>query len=599
MKVIFLAFANSSTDPLPNLQEEFDYLNALLSKRELEGQFKLYVEPYATIEKINQALETFNNDLVIFSYSGHADQTQLLLDNQQFQAEGISRQLTNAAGKGVLKLVILNGCSTYGQVKMLKTAGVPAVIATSAPVNDKSAKEFSKRFWNGLVTYNKTIEDAYEDALGPAFGAKLPGNTAQEFRHIQTQVIEDKTAVWMLERINEPAIKYNPIPYALDTSSTPYTPNEALYQTLKAEFFKAENPELVYLYEQEQRGKIIKRSDYEIAIVNSIPHPIAKHLQKLLCPTDGTADGYDKVGKMRLFQIGQLFQTASEFMGFIMIAQVWELTMKFDDLIIDEDTKKVIQEYFSLDTKSRETYKYLKLIAATRNLIEREAKQRPGITLFIKEQEILSDMYVPGNEFADACEYLWNLRCNTIKDQLDADRLTVTCQEAEKYLCAFVKQISFVHRYHLTSIQNIDILKYRHTTREKTSYRHKIISLMQAIGKDEYNYYFLPDFLDNWGVVLIRGQVRPRNVQKGEYEAEALDYLNLSPFIIDRNAFESNSDLSNLMFFRGFGADGKTLQYKRISHPMNPRDMLDVGMKEEFETVRLEFGAFRQLLLNE
>ena len=122
---------------------------------------------------------------------------------------------------------------------------------------------------------------------------------------------------------------------------------------------------------------------------------------------------------------------------------------------------------------------------------------------------------------------------------------------------------------------------------------------MQAIGKDEYNYYFLPDFLDNWGVVLIRGQVRPRNVQKGEYEAEALDYLNLSPFIIDRNAFESNSDLSNLMFFRGFGADGTTLQYKRISHPMNPRDMLDVGMKEEFETVRLEFGAFRQLLLNE
>ena len=53
-------------------------------------------------------------------------------------------------------------------MKALLKAGVPVVIATSAPVGDRSATQFSISFFQSLSDGNKSIQEAFDDAIGPA-----------------------------------------------------------------------------------------------------------------------------------------------------------------------------------------------------------------------------------------------------------------------------------------------------------------------------------------------------------------------------------------------------------------------------------------------
>lgn len=66
-----------------------------------------------------------------------------------------------------LKAVVLNGCSTGGMVKDLLQAGIPVVIATSAPVNDRSAKAFSISFFKAL-SQDLPLYDAYQSGIRAA-----------------------------------------------------------------------------------------------------------------------------------------------------------------------------------------------------------------------------------------------------------------------------------------------------------------------------------------------------------------------------------------------------------------------------------------------
>ena len=91
--------------------------------------------------------------IAIFHFGGHADGDRLLLQSafepRPAYAEGLATLLGQQRG---LKLVFLNGCSTRPQVKRLLDAGVPAVIATARPIDDRVATEFAVAFYQALTT---------------------------------------------------------------------------------------------------------------------------------------------------------------------------------------------------------------------------------------------------------------------------------------------------------------------------------------------------------------------------------------------------------------------------------------------------------------
>ena len=63
-----------------------------------------------------------------------------------------------------LKLVILNGCSTIGWVKLLHRYNIPVVIGTYAEISDENAALFSKMFYTNWVRGNN-LKQAFSYAL--------------------------------------------------------------------------------------------------------------------------------------------------------------------------------------------------------------------------------------------------------------------------------------------------------------------------------------------------------------------------------------------------------------------------------------------------
>ena len=117
------------------LENEDDIVYRHLNMGKRKFDYNIYRQSMSSVDKISQALTDHQDEISIFLFSGHAGLKHLLLDDQLARAEGIAHSLSLCPN---LKLVMLNGCSTMGHVKLLLGKGIPMVIATSAPVDDNS-----------------------------------------------------------------------------------------------------------------------------------------------------------------------------------------------------------------------------------------------------------------------------------------------------------------------------------------------------------------------------------------------------------------------------------------------------------------------------
>ena len=166
LPVILLAFANDREDGarfLSELQDEQLVLDDLLS-----AHFNVEQKPVATLERIQQAFNTYGQRVRVFHFAGHANADQIELargkdGHKGGYVEGVAQYI--GLQKGV-ELVFLNGCATAGQVTGFKDAGIPAVIATTAPISDKVAKEFSEIFYTAFVLnqQRKPLKQAFDEA---------------------------------------------------------------------------------------------------------------------------------------------------------------------------------------------------------------------------------------------------------------------------------------------------------------------------------------------------------------------------------------------------------------------------------------------------
>lgn len=601
MDVIFLAYANSQTDPLPSLAEEDDGVFSTLVNRALKGDFFIHRDAYTTLDKLNEYLEVYAERLAVFHYSGHADNDTIHLVGDQANAKGIAHQLGASAKAGHLKIVVLNGCSTSGQVAGLLAAGVPVVIATSAPVGDKSATAFSQRFYRGLSEKRLSIRAAFEDALGPAQTATSVDLQLADIPRgigMMNEEAEDRS-LWGIYT-NEPALlDENPIPYRKSPSTKGnYLPNELLTATLFETLYQAKNREIVNLYLAEEEGEYVELGEKQTTIVNVLPFPIATHLQKLLCPVEQDNEGFDKVGLRRLEQTGLVFHATTELMTYILLAQLWELRLNEEMDTLAEDLERELRAYFYLSADERRSYDHLLLMKSLRLFMDNH-NDGQGIKYFVDELSTLKELMRVDHPFSQACNFLTHLHQQAVAGKITEADIPLFCQEGEEHLCHFFRELGFLHRYTLASVQDIDIERYRHQTKGQTIFNHKIVKLMRAFGRQEHLYYMLSDFLHNRGVVLLKGRVKVADARTRRFTAEALDFLNLSPFVIDRNAFEINTDLSNLLFFEAYRAGTEIYSYKNVKRPTSRRDRLEVAPDGPFAAVKMQLEAFRKTILNE
>jgi tetratricopeptide (TPR) repeat protein len=167
----FLAFAQDRQRTLESLEEESTRINQLLTGYAAKQRHTVYFLPNADLNALREALIQHADSIWLFHYGGHATTQHLALEDNPARAEGLAGLLGQCKQ---LKVAILNGCSTKGQVQRLLNAGVPLVIATSAPVGDRKATDFAKAFYSALC-HGKTINEAFETGIS---AARLQENTA-------------------------------------------------------------------------------------------------------------------------------------------------------------------------------------------------------------------------------------------------------------------------------------------------------------------------------------------------------------------------------------------------------------------------------------
>lgn len=158
--IFFLTFANNSSRPLLNLEKESKAIRRVLSLFQSGQQIQIHPEDFATIDDIAHFLMEHKNGVALFHYGGHAGSQHLILRDQSANADGIAHLL---AQQSQLKLVFLNGCSTREQVRLLLELGIPAVIATSVPIDDPGAAEFAGDFYKAAAS-GHNIREAFKIA---------------------------------------------------------------------------------------------------------------------------------------------------------------------------------------------------------------------------------------------------------------------------------------------------------------------------------------------------------------------------------------------------------------------------------------------------
>lgn len=158
MKKLYLAYADDEVLPLKHLKVEYKEM-----KKRLDAWERLIqLDFFATRNDIVSQIVGLSTTLEVFCYSGHANQGALFTEGEATQAEGLAILLSQCPN---LKLVLLNGCATAGQVDLLLAKGIPVVIATNAEINDYLAKAFALTLFDALL-HNKTFKEAFEFAKG-------------------------------------------------------------------------------------------------------------------------------------------------------------------------------------------------------------------------------------------------------------------------------------------------------------------------------------------------------------------------------------------------------------------------------------------------
>ncbi|MBK9736207.1 MAG: CHAT domain-containing protein [Saprospiraceae bacterium] len=575
MEVLFFAFANDPKNPLTFLKEEADELFRLLSPGQLKGHYILIFEPFTTREKLVQSIIQYKSQMVLFHYSGHAGQSELATADESSNAEGIAYLLGQCPN---LKLAFLNGCSTQGQVNLLWEKGVPSILGTSAPVEDSSATQFSVRFYQALGNQEQ-LKVAFELAKGDILTKSL-NIDIQLNRSVHSLVSVKEKAEWGLfvKEGREDILQWKIPTVVVTQMAEDFVANKVLVDTLILALAPYSR-DVRNIKRDEEDGEKIDFADKRLAILNSLPSPVAEQLRKLMVPLGDSDAGFDKVGLARVAQIVRTYTTIIELFTFINLAQLWDSLEAQPAGTLPATSLDIIRKFFQLNSVDRDTYEMIALMRAIR-----EAMNANKYTYFIEELASLKAVDEPESPFFDACNYMEALKRRVDSKTIEEHEVQEACQQGEQKLAEIFKDLGFLARYTLAAVRMIDVVKFRHDKAPK--FRHALVNLVKVMGGLELQEELLDKYMDSRSVLLLKKT------------DELTTYINLSPFVIDENAFEERtSDVSKVYFFYNYD---RSLDKYSFRHVNKPADIpLVVSGDNKYGMVKVQFDAFANLIFHQ
>lgn len=160
---VLLVFADpSSQGHRLRLGSEDRIIREAIQLSRYRDNISLSVRHAATIHDLRRAL--LDEEFQVVHIAGHGAREGLILETEVGQPYRVPQQaLANLFRERNLQCVVLNACYSLAQGELI-SLGVPFTIAMEGPVDDDSAREFARGFYDA-VGAGKTIDSAYQEGL--------------------------------------------------------------------------------------------------------------------------------------------------------------------------------------------------------------------------------------------------------------------------------------------------------------------------------------------------------------------------------------------------------------------------------------------------
>lgn len=553
--VILLMFANQQDAYLNNLKQESKKINEILSSHHDKGLLEVYREESTTIDDLSKALNRFDKRIVIFHYAGHADGGSLYFEGGDGAVAGLAELLGQLPE---LKLVFLNGCSTEAQVQFLLEKGVKAVIATAVPIHDEKAVIFAENFYRSLSN-NHSIESAFRRAV--AIMKTIYGGSfdATVVRHGELAAFANKQempwGLYLNTEADEILTWELPTFYTSKTIKTTKVSKDNfkvnMYLEEVIEAMIDQKPELEALCLNED-GDLDPRAVL-LQVIQGFPWPIGAQV-RLLVAKDGMME---TPSIERLQQIISVYMTTSQFLFYVVMSQMWD-----EKRAATFTTKSYLVDMLYLDKKQFGLFDYFKNFIEAVKLLE-----SAGCDLVIGNFLNLVKDFEAHTELYEAYDYLESIRSAINadkKEELEAN-LYEKCLEGEYYLSVILYHLAFMINYDLVTIRDIHVVNHRNLDLQFNHFIYRLNVKVGDIAVSESNSKLkaraYSTFTNNSSVILTSNLQDPST------------FLNLSPFIIDKNSFrqgltEDRATEQQLFMYahRGEEEEDKDYQYYATFH---------------------------------
>lgn len=522
--LIFLAFSNEKDRYLDMLKEESRRLFSALEQPDRKGYIKVHREESAQIDDLFQVL-TRNQDLVsIFHYGGHAGGSKLALEAGTGDMKGLATLLAEQKN---LKLVFLNGCSTYDQVKLLFDAGVKAVVATSVPIDDRRAMEFSQQFYEGLA-HGRSIGQAFQLAEAYLNSQGNKGDSIQfsSNRSFMAQEVDGGTGLpWGLyiQAEHQQEILDFRLPYYREVG-LPQQMRQYISRSFEANLHIVEvldemckyNPDLYHEMVRMEGGveKNKDSSEYPDIIMSHFPWPIGSQIRLLF---QANLQGYTH---NRIRQLLSLYIVTSQVLHAALLSDVWEW-IRQHEIVLPEHLEQKLPD----SSDAYLSYDWLGNMMALYQWIRSQQGQ-----VYLGELDTFSQSWEdPESGLQEAYEELEKLRAQI--DHLPTTDLPDLCLDVEYMVALVLGKAAFLSRYRMLTVRSIKIDGPRYQT---LAYEMDLgdlrLTSSGALTLYSDDSQRRKSSLTNSQSILLAA------------DENRLDQaLNLSPFVMDKNSFLTSS----------------------------------------------------------
>ncbi len=554
--VVLLAFANDQGSYLENLVRERKAIAEGLQQFEDQRYLRVHVEPNAGIDDLFALFGRFANQLAIFHYGGHANGSALRLEanggaNETAHAGGLAQILGQLRA---LKLVFLNGCATRDQVKRLLEAGVPAVIATSAKIDDSAASSFAAQLYARLGE-GRTIAESFAAARAGLATREGERRTIDAFRAMDVDGEEsapgsdaltwglytrpddagDAALGWTLPQVAETEVVIGATHGGFGAPAA--EPNAVLRQTL----FNAvarHNETVFRRLEQARDNSIDDVRVIPASIYDNIPAPVGEHIRMLFSLAEPDLQ--------RLRQLARTYEIAAKFLAFALASQIWNARLAQPGFALSDIAWEQLDAFHALDPAAEASFDHLGLALALIAGLEEN-----GVFPFMAESAGLPAALL-AQEPAEARAFLKELREQLAAGDPPVHEVERLCFDGERHLAALLAEMAFIAGYKLAVVKQIAITKARN---RPATYRQTRVEL------DQISLNMFADvsreasgFSDNQAVLLFRSLAHPDV------------FLNLTPFLLDPLAIR-NRPGAQLFFLRSWSAEQQEATYHLVVDP--------------------------------